>query len=344
MPYNPRQETGGYRSSGGSSSPADVIKNAQTRANVGGNTLSFPGDAAPVHMNIIQAEFKSALTPYALTSLGMYRLPVPLQMTDQNKTAYNDGFSYLGEALGAVRTAAQGSSSVGTGLSGAVSAGAQLIRTAGKAGGFAVNTIRGVTLEQPQFKSHQLSWKLSPKSREETVTIQRIIHKLKEGAAVRYAWGGANKFVFSFPNIFIPYFYPNTAMMYKFKPCVISSLDIDFNGGNGGAAFYAGTNAPESVTIQMQLIELEFWTSEDYKKDTRADSGDDTGSTTSGGVPSDNPFGGWGWYGLDGTPSPDRGTPLTDAVENARALERSARGAAAAQNGGGSQGFPGGEI
>ena len=295
MPYNPRQETGGYRSSGGSSSPADAIKNAQTRANVGGNTLSFPGDAAPVHMNIIQAEFKSALTPYALTSLGMYRLPVPLQMTDQNKTAYNDGFSYLGETLNIARTAAQGFGAVGTGASNFVSAGFQTAALAGKAGGFAVNTIRGVTLEQPQFKSHQLSWKLSPKSREESITIQRIIHKLKTGAAIRYASNGKQKAVFSYPNLFIPYFYPNTAMMYKFKPCVISSLDIDFNGGNGGAAFYAGSNAPESITIQMTLIELEFWTAHDYEKDT---AGDDTGSS---GVPTDDPFKPWAWYGLDGT-------------------------------------------
>jgi len=300
MPYNPRQETGGYRSGGGSSSPADAIRNAQTKKNIGGNTLSFPGDAAPVHMNIIQAEFKDASTPYALTSLGMYRLPVPLQMTDQNKTAYNDGFSYLGEAINIARTATQGV--IGNNGSRFVSAGFQTAALAGKAGGFAVNTIRGVTLEQPQFKSHQLSWKLSPKSREESITIQRIIHKLKTGAAIRYASGGHQKAVFSFPNLFIPYFYPNTAMMYKFKPCVISSLDIDFNGGNGGAAFYAGTNAPESITIQMQLIELEFWTAHDYEKDTQS-GGDDTGGPTglTDGVPTDDPFKPWSWYGLDGT-------------------------------------------
>jgi len=313
MPYNPRQETGGYRSGGGSSSPADVIRNAQTKQNVGGNTLSFPGDAAPVHMNIIQAEFKSALTPYALTSLGMYRLPVPLQMTDQNKTAYNDGFSYLGEAINIARTAAQ-AADVGNKYSKYVSAAFQTAALAGKAGGFAVNTIRGVTLEQPQFKSHQLSWKLSPKSREESITIQRIIHKLKTGAAIRYAKSGHRKAVFSFPNLFIPYFYPNTAMMYKFKPCVISSLDIDFNGGNGGAAFYAGTNAPESITIQMALIELEFWTAHDYEKDSQYQ--DDTGGTVDNGVPSNDPFKPWSWYGLDGTDNGGR-DPITAAGDEA---------------------------
>jgi hypothetical protein len=69
--------------------------------------------------------------------------------------------------------------------------------------------------------------------------------------------------LFKFPKIVWPSFHPNSKFMYKFKPCVIETLQVDYAAG-GRAAFHwdpAGgvENAPAHLNISMRLIEAEFW-------------------------------------------------------------------------------------
>lgn len=273
---------------GSGRNPNDVIPDLKNNKVVGNwiqqtGKYTFPSDLPPVHMNFFEGEFvMGSAAVNAIKTTKLYRLPVPLQMTNPSRTAFNDGYSYVENALAAASQAAQ-SSKVGRQVSNAISSAAQGTRVGFNAAGITLNHLRGITLEQPMFKQHSFTWKLSPRTQEESNTITRIIHAMQTAMAPKkYVHAGL---ILAFPSVFIPYFYPSIDYLYKFKPCVMAALDVDYLGGNEGPSFFAGTRAPESISINMNLIELEYWLDTDYKEDTTPD-----------GLPSNDPFGALRWY------------------------------------------------
>lgn len=285
--------------------PARVI-NERAQQNGSSNTTSFPADLPPIHFNMIHAEFKTAKDHALgkLVSKGTISFPVPLQMSDPHRVIYNDGYSYLGAVGQAGSTIAQGTGNPSTAQF--EQAAGAILGALGRAVGFSINSFKGVTIEQPQFKNHQFTWKFSPKTKEETILLQQILYNLKKSSALRFANEGSNRFVFSFPDVFIPFF-SNSPMMYKFKPCVISGVDVDYVGGNEGPSFFRDTDGPESITLQLSLLELEYWVRSDFEQD-EVD-----------GLPSENPFGAWNWHGIDGVKGRGEGyyNAATGSVSNA---------------------------
>lgn len=280
----------------GGRNPASVIEQRQNASN-GTRTMQFPSDLPPIHFNMIQADFATSgdQARAKLTSNTTISFPVPLSMTDPHRVIYNDGYSYLG-ALKDV-----GGTIFGNGIaSNLATAGGTALGAAIKATGFSINSFRGVTIEQPQFKNHQFSWKFSPKSKEESITLQKILYRLKQASSLQFS-DTFGRFVFAFPSVFIPYF-SNAPVMYKFKPCVITAIDADYVGGNEGPSFFRETDAPESIVVQISLLELEYWVKEDYDKDMVD------------GLPSEDPFGAWNWYGIDGIKSVPETTPIINAA------------------------------
>ncbi len=276
----------GIASSSRGRNPASVI-GERTASQTGANITSFPSDLPPIKFNIIQAEFDTTISQAIgrLKSKGLIQLPVPLNMNDPHRVIYNDGYSYLGTLGNAATTGTSGFLGTGpTALQQLGSAFGQGIGAGVRALGFSLNSFRGVTIEQPQFKNHQLNWKFSPKTPSESIALQKILYNLKKSSALQFSQAG--RFVFTFPDIFIP-FYSNAPMMYKFKPCVLTSVDVDYVGGNEGPSFFGSTQAPESIVVQLSFLEIEYWVREDFAKD-EVD-----------GLPSTNPAGAWNWYGID---------------------------------------------
>ena len=302
--FTPRQFSNGYpiQPTSIGSDPNSTIPAAQqtnlTSAIGTAGQYTFPVDLPTVHMNIIEASVNPIETGGGsllgrMIGRKMYRLPIPQQITDPLRVIYNDGYSYAG-AIGAIGTALANAN-------GNRSAIPQFISAVGgvtqRALGYTINTYKGIAMEQPQFKQHNLVWKLSPKTANESIVIQRIITSMRTGMLPRNPTG-ATKIVLGFPHVFIPFFHPNVSYMYKFKPCVMTGLDVDFAGGNPQPGFYKTNYAPESVVINMSLLEMEYWLENDYATNIDAN-----------GIPNNDPFSAFNFYNFTGTTSANTTDP-----------------------------------
>lgn len=125
--------------------------------------------------------------------------------------------------------------------------------------GVAPNQFLTVLLKGPAYKKHDFTWTLSPRSGAESENIRQIIYFLKGAMAV----GRPNLGFFQAPKIFTPKFNKNDNYLYKFKPCVLESMSVNYTP-SGAPAFYSQTGAPDTVELRLSFLEIEFWFAEDY--------------------------------------------------------------------------------
>jgi hypothetical protein len=232
-------------------------------------------------------------------------LPLPLNLIDQHQIAYDeqqlglvgaaiDAFGALskeavaaGIAADAAKAAASlalGTGGQGVGLSESISG----ALTGARVEGYTPNEYVTILLKSPKYKRHTLKWKFSADEFQESVSLRKIFWVLNNSIAPGLFLGGS---IFTFPAILEIGYWPNSGYLYKFKPAVCEALVLNFSGG-GAPAFYRdpqgkdggdelaksifqagddkftaiGTNnAPESVEVEMHLIELEYWISGDFK-------------------------------------------------------------------------------
>jgi hypothetical protein len=130
-------------------------------------------------------------------------------------------------------------------------------------GGLAQNPFLTVLFKSPNFKKHQFSWKLAPNNAQESNTIRDIVNTFKSNMLPAMA-PNAGGTLLTYPNIAIISLYPDESFLYKFKPCVIESMDVNYAIG-GQPSFFKGTNAPTIVQISINLLEIEYWLKEDYE-------------------------------------------------------------------------------
>lgn len=249
-------------------------------------TIYVPDDLPKYHFNIIENEWNYNFGPSSLTAEKIYKIPFPRELTDKHEVNYDTNFNYL-SALGSL---------LDSRVTAAAEAAGKIIS---EKAGLRINNFKAVTLEVPDFKTHQLSWSLAPKNFREAQNIQRLIFSLKKGMSPRSGagidgWEGklGSNLVLRFPKIYTLYFSPNPQWLFKFKPCVLSSIMIDYTGGSQVPAFYSddsvsnGNNPPESVVIGTTWVELEYWLSHDFVSDN-----------VDKDFPSSDPLDGMSWYG-----------------------------------------------
>ena len=279
-----------------SSNPNAVIKNRVSQSLVNDSSqYTFPLDLPPIHMNIIETDWK--VSSKTLTPRKFFRLPLPLQLKDAFDVQYDTNFS-----LNPAATLAEG-------------AGAQGIASATV--GRIVNSFKSVTLSQPNFRRHQFAWKLAPKNFEESERIQRILFHLRKGMTPKRELA---KFVMRFPFIYLCHFAPNPKFLYKLKPCVLERIDVDYNGGNPSPAFYKsqggpGDQAPESVAVTLTFLELEYWLDADNPEQSDYKMDVDTG------LPTNNADDVYNYYEVN----PDGGSPDEVTSSNLDGINSSAR-------------------
>ena len=241
-----------------SNNPNSVIRDRVSSGIMSDSTqYTFPSDLPPIHMNIIETDWKTASK--TLTPRKLYKLPLPLQLKDSFDVQYDPNFAPASNLTEPVR--GLGSATVGR----------------------IVNSFRTVTLAQPNYRRHQFAWKLAPKNFQESERIQRIIFNLRRGMTPKRE---ANKVIMRFPFIYLCYFSPNPKFLYKMKPTVLERIDVDYNGGNPSPAFYRaeaeGDQAPESVTITLTFLELEYWLDSDNVDESDYKIGDNNLPTNDG--------------------------------------------------------------
>ena len=139
-------------------------------------------------------------------------------------------------------------------LSGAVNGigGAGTFEAALKVGlGVAQNPHKIVLFTGVDFREHRFSWKLSPRSREESNMIKQIIDAFTYYAHPEYVGGGL---FFKYPEFFnIKFRHPN--YLFDLQPSVCTDIQVNYHG-QGVAAYNRDANgggAPAPVEIELTL-------------------------------------------------------------------------------------------
>lgn len=234
------------------SSVEKIITNAAIGVSGATVTEMFPTDMPKYHITF----YRHRANPAQIrTGLGIqfdnaiYKLPLPRELNDASEVVYDDNWN-------PIRNIVPGA-----------------IRDIGEVIGFKVNGFKSVVLDIPNFKRHRMSWKLSAKSFGESIRIQRLIANLRKDMLPASAAGGTGSLVLRFPKIFRVQFNHEKMpqWLYKFKPCVIETIQIDYAGGNPVPSFYSGiaeNNPAESIMLSIQLLELELWIEENIVLDS----------------------------------------------------------------------------
>jgi hypothetical protein len=212
-------------------------------------------------------------------------LPIPEGLVEQTSVSYDK--TDLGSAAGSIvdavsqgvpsslRDAARqiGGVSAGIGTDVARSALGTLFGSGASAVGLnALSAISGITanpfqtvlFKSPDFRSHTFRWKFAPETEAETAVLRDLISTFKYHSLPGIS--AASGVFFSYPEILEINFRPTDEFLYRFKPCVVESITVNFTPGNG-PSFYRSTNAPTAVQVELRVQEIEIWTKADYLRE-----------------------------------------------------------------------------
>ena len=117
--------------------------------------------------------------------------------------------------------------------------------------GVAQNPHKIVLFTGVDFREHRFSWKLSPRSREESNMIKQIIDAFTYYAHPEYVGGGL---FFKYPEFFnIKFRHPN--YLFELQPSVCTDIQVNYHS-QGVAAYNRDANgggAPAPVEIELTL-------------------------------------------------------------------------------------------
>jgi hypothetical protein len=177
---------------------------------------------------------------YALPSGGM-KLPIPSKVND-NLILHWSPVSLTESALGAM---------------GSFGKGAGLVAQLGGAavpGGLALNPLMFLLFQRPEYRQFSLSWLLTPRNEKESNTIKNIVTKCKRAASPdRFG-----PFLMTYPQVALIKMYPNDIFgQMIFKPCIITSVQVNYT--NAPTPAFHKNGAPAAVALTLNLMEMQFW-------------------------------------------------------------------------------------
>jgi hypothetical protein len=273
------------------SGAADLYNNRQAQANQFQNELLFPEDLIQsnrsfyMSFSFMKYEKRSVQNSPFLRSEGTVRLPLPEGLRDNLSVGYNT--ASLGPAVGAALDSAAAMREGSIGIGGAVlgvaeglgigaiqneinqNTGAQTASQGLQAYlGMAVNPYQTVLFEKPEFKTHNFSWKIMPRTPKESDIARNIYRTFQYHASPGISRGPG--IFFSYPSMAIVSLFPSSEFLYRFKPCVIKSVSVNYAGA-GAPSFFKRTDAPTAMTLSIQLQEIEYWTANDYTRTSFSD-------------------------------------------------------------------------
>jgi hypothetical protein len=172
---------------------------------------------------------------------------------------FNSLTAQIGEGVGDIASAAGVQATFGAAATMATGGAAVLSNLTGTS----INPFQTVLFERPAFKTHQFSWRLIPRSEQESGIIKDIIKMFQYHMLPGIT--DASALLFTYPETVRITLYPSDEFLYRFKPCVIENVSVNYAPGVS-PAFYRRSNAPVAVDITIQLKEIEYWTKRDILK------------------------------------------------------------------------------
>ena len=204
-------------------------------------------------------------TPELGPAAGMAIKPIERGMYGMgsmgNEASSGVNLSGLGGLAGAAASIAGGAglgaaAQAAIGAAGSTTAGALLKVSAG----LAVNQHKIVLFTGVNFRDHQFSWKLSPKNREESDAIKKIVDMFTYYSHPEFVAGGL---FFKYPEFFkIKFRHPQ--YLFELQPSVCTDIRVNFHG-QGYAGYIrdadgGGIPAPVEVELALTFKEVEIIT------------------------------------------------------------------------------------
>jgi hypothetical protein len=240
--------------------------------------LTFPADIsdAYIHMRFSEYTRRSIREQPFYNPLNSIRLPIPSKLVDTTSVTYSTEslgpvYGMAAEAVasagfnrqtGALPNLYNFGAAVGAEAVSALPSRAQGALTS--ATGLAVNPYQTTTFKTPEFKTHSFSWKFTPNNKPESDILERIIRIFKYHSSPALSATGS---FFTYPEILEIRIFPNDEYLYKFKPCVVKNVSVDY--APAGPSFYRGSRAPTAIGLSIELQEIELWTKADYFRTPR---------------------------------------------------------------------------
>lgn len=202
--------------------------------------------------------FNSSATGAAASPspIGAYILPIPKAL-DDNQVMSWEQTSPEGLAATAGQQALKSLNSAF--VSAAVNLFTAGAGVASAGSGVVVNPMLWMMFKSPGFKTFTLEWTLTPNNEQESQTIADMIHDFKKYSLPSMGLGNA---FFNYPQIAMIKLYPNDLFTFKFKPCAITNVAVNYNGA--GVPSFFNNGAPTVVTLSISLKEIELWTQDNY--------------------------------------------------------------------------------
>ena len=220
------------------------------------NFKSFPNDlVAPGRNFYTELTFMTYNVSQQLTATrklnptGGVRLPIPKKLNDVQTLSWSPespvsaAASMLMGGLG---------NKLGATISGVNAVGSALA-------GISVNPLLFMTFQKPNYKEHSLSWTLMPSTEQESRTIVEIVNYLKFNSLPRQDVGGL---IYRYPNILYVRLFPSEMFTMSFRPCAVTSVQVDYTGSGTPSFFKNG--APTVVNLNLSLTEIQLWDQTNY--------------------------------------------------------------------------------
>ena len=267
-----------------------VDKLAET---LGSAPLTFPSSLGEYKMQIEIKEYKRPNPTKEATYETKHKmyLPLPRTLEDRHEVSYDSQPTNL---VGAIADRALGASpdsydfsKAGTEV--ALIMGANLTkRLAGEAAvgvaeqlaGAAINPNLGVFFKGPTLREHRFDWLLAPETEAEANSLQEIIIMLKQAALPNFLKENNTAFL-QYPNVLhvklLPWAEKDTGhksgngwknnQMYIYKHAMIKNISVNY-APDSPVFIQMGVEAkkatPAFVAISMSIIEIEYFTADDY--------------------------------------------------------------------------------
>lgn len=126
--------------------------------------------------------------------------------------------------------------------------------------GVQVNPYLFMVFQQPNFKEFSFSWTFAPKNARESQALSDVINQFK-GNSLPTLSG----LVMDYPNVALIRLLPNDIFgNLLFKPCVVTSVLVDYTGA--GPSFFkrspgnsSSSGAPTVVNLTVNFKEIQLW-------------------------------------------------------------------------------------
>lgn len=223
---------------------------------------SFPADLVSGDRKFYTSISFAKFTGYSLSgglSLnfgGNIKLPIPRKLNDNEVMLWEEWSLTNDVKSGAVNVAQRYLGSTAGSITSALS---NLSEKQGSFTGTTINPYMFMMFKRPSFKEFTLQWSLAPNSQRESDSLDQIIKKCKRAALPTIS--GVTMEYPDIANIKLYAGQANDKYLFKFKPCAIISVQVDYTGSGMPSFFKSG--APTIVNLTLQLKEIELWSKND---------------------------------------------------------------------------------